>query len=159
MADEAGGTLYPVEQRRAFTLRAFETVGVPDEDAAIVTDNLIEANLRGVDTHGITRLLAIYVKRLKVGIVNPTPQIEVVGNAPSAIVVDGDNGLGAVVGAFAMREAIAIRQGDEDGAAVHVVEFEVAGGLVTAIRDFYHVPYLLQELVLSEDESHEEAEW
>jgi RNA polymerase sigma-70 factor, ECF subfamily len=44
------------------------------------------------------------------------------------------------------REVIAIRQGDKDGAAVHVVEFEVADGLVTAIRDFYHVPYLLQEL-------------
>lgn len=106
MADETGGTLYPVEQLRAFTHRAFTTVGVPDDDAATVTDNLIEANLRGVDSHGITRLLAIYVKRLKVGIVNPTPKIEVVSEAPSSILVDGDNGLGAVVAAYAMREAI-----------------------------------------------------
>ena len=106
MAEEAPGTLYSVDALRAFTLRAFTTVGVPPEDAAIVTDNLIEANLRGVDTHGITRLLAIYIKRLKIGIVNPTPKIEIVSDAPSAITVDGDNGLGSVVGAFAMREAI-----------------------------------------------------
>ena len=106
MAEDAGGTLYPVEQLRAFTLRAFTTAGVPEEDAAIVTDNLIEANLRGVDTHGITRLLAIYVKRLKIGITNPRPKIEVVSDAPSAIVVDGDNGLGSVVATYAMREAI-----------------------------------------------------
>lgn len=114
MADETGGTLYPVEQLRQFTLRAFTTAGVPDEDAATVTDNLIEANLRGVDTHGITRLLAIYVKRLKVGIVNPRPNIQIVADNPSSIVVDGDNGLGAVVGTFAMREAI--RRAGQTGA-------------------------------------------
>ena len=55
MAEGAGGALYPVDQLRPFTLCAFGTVGVPDEDAVIVADNLIEANLRGVDTHGITR--------------------------------------------------------------------------------------------------------
>jgi LDH2 family malate/lactate/ureidoglycolate dehydrogenase len=114
MAAEAPGTLYPVEQLRQFTLRAFTTAGVPDEDAQIVTDNLIEANLRGVDTHGITRLLAIYVRRLKVGIVKARPNIRVVSDNPSAIVVDGDNGLGAVVGAFAMREAI--RRAGQTGA-------------------------------------------
>ena len=113
MADETGGTLYPVEELRAFTLRAFTTVGVPEEDARIVTDNLVEANLRGVDTHGITRLLAIYVKRLKVGIVKARPTITIVSDSPSAIVVDGDNGLGAVVGTFAMREAI--RRAGETG--------------------------------------------
>lgn len=113
MAGDDQGTLYPVEQLRAFTLRAFTTVGVPEEDAAIVTDNLIEANLRGVDTHGITRLLAIYIKRLQVGITNPKPNITIVSDAPSAIVVDGDNGLGAVVGACAMREAI--RRAGETG--------------------------------------------
>ncbi|MCC6174222.1 MAG: Ldh family oxidoreductase [Chloroflexi bacterium] len=107
MAGDDQGTLYPVEQLRAFTQRAFTTVGVPEADARIVTDNLIEANLRGVDTHGITRLLAIYIRRLKVGIVKARPNIRIVSDNPSSIVVDGDNGLGAVVGAWAMRAAIA----------------------------------------------------
>src|ERR671932_1557321 len=97
MAGDDQGTLYPVEVLRHFTQRAFEKAGVPADDAAIVSDNLIEANLRGVDTHGITRLLAIYIKRLRAGIVNPRPDIRIVSESPSAFLVDGDNGLGAVV--------------------------------------------------------------
>jgi LDH2 family malate/lactate/ureidoglycolate dehydrogenase len=114
MAVEEQAKLYPVEMLRDFTRRAFTKAGVPDEDAEVVTDNLIEANLRGVDTHGITRLLLIYVKRLRAGIVNARPDIRIVSESPAAITVDGDNGLGAVVGAWAMREAI--RRGGEAGA-------------------------------------------
>ena len=114
MAGDDQGKLYPVEVLRDFTQRAFTKAGVPEADAAIVTDNLIEANLRGVDTHGITRLLAIYIKRLRAGIVNARPNIRIVSESPAAFVVDGDNGLGAVVGTWAMREAI--RRGKEVGA-------------------------------------------
>lgn len=106
---------YPVETLREFTLEAFRRVGVPEDDARIVTDNLIESNLRGVDTHGITRLLPIYIRRLKEGIVNPRPDIKIVQDSPSAFLVDGDNGLGAVVGTWAMRKVI--ERAAEHGAA------------------------------------------
>jgi LDH2 family malate/lactate/ureidoglycolate dehydrogenase len=43
MAEDADGTLYPVDQLRALTLSAFKTVGVPDEDAAIYAPGEIEA--------------------------------------------------------------------------------------------------------------------
>ena len=114
MAGDDQGTLYPVEVLRAFTRQAFVKAGVPEDDADVVTDNLIEANLRGVDTHGITRLLAIYIKRLRAGIVNARPRITIVAESPSAITVDGDNGLGAVVATWAMQEAI--RRAGETGA-------------------------------------------
>ena len=114
MAADDQGTLYPVEVLREFTRQAFTKAGVPADDAEVVTDNLIEANLRGVDTHGITRLLAIYVKRLRAGIVNARPDIKIVAESPAAITVDGDNGLGAVVATWAMREAI--RRASEAGA-------------------------------------------
>ncbi len=106
MTVESADKLYPADVLRDFTQRAFERAGVPAEDASIVTDNLIEANLRGVDTHGITRLLKIYIQRLRAGIVNARPNVRLASESPSAIVVDGDNGLGAVVAAWAMREAI-----------------------------------------------------
>lgn len=106
MAAETPGKLYPVETLRDFTLQAFAKAGVPEGDVRIVTENLIESNLRGVDTHGITRLLPIYIKRLREGIVNPRPDIRIVSEGPSAFLVDGDNGLGAVVGSWAMREVI-----------------------------------------------------
>src|SRR5215217_757377 len=107
MATVAPGKLYPVERLREFTLEAFMKVGVPEDHARIVTDNLIESNLRGVDTHGITRLLPIYIRRLREGVVNPRPEIRIVSETPSAFLVDGDNGLGAVVGTWAMRQVIA----------------------------------------------------
>lgn len=50
----------------AFARRALEEVGLSEENANIVTDSLIQADLRGVDTHGITRL-PIYVERIKAG--------------------------------------------------------------------------------------------
>jgi LDH2 family malate/lactate/ureidoglycolate dehydrogenase len=115
LAGDAPGKLYPVETLREFTFQAFTKAGVPEEDARIVTDNLIDSNLRGVDTHGITRLLPIYIKRLRAGIVNPHPRIRIVSEGPSAFLVDGDNGLGAVVATWAMREVI--RRAAESGAA------------------------------------------
>jgi LDH2 family malate/lactate/ureidoglycolate dehydrogenase len=113
LAEESPGKLYPVEALREFTRQAFVRAGVPDEDARIVTDNLIESNLRGVDTHGITRLLPIYIRRLRAGVINPRPDIRIVSESPSAFLVDGDNGLGAVVATWANREVIerAGRQG------------------------------------------------
>lgn len=110
---------YPVETLREFTFQSFSRVGVPENDARIVTDNLIEANLRGVDTHGITRLLPIYIRRLRLGIVNSRPEIKIVRDSPSAFLVDGDNGLGAVVGTWAMQKVI--ERAAEHGAAWAVV--------------------------------------
>ncbi|HEY8477443.1 MAG TPA: Ldh family oxidoreductase [Chloroflexota bacterium] len=109
MATESteGVTYYPVEVLREFTVQCFTAAGVPAEDARVVAENLIEANLRGVDTHGITRLLGIYIKRLRAGLVNTRPNIRVVSESPSTVLLDGDNGLGAVVGRRAMELAIA----------------------------------------------------
>jgi LDH2 family malate/lactate/ureidoglycolate dehydrogenase len=115
MAEEAPGRLYPVQALRDFTVTAFRKVGVPEEDARIVAENLIESNLRGVDTHGITRLLPIYIRRLREGIVNVQPNITIVSDGPSAFLVDGDNGLGAVVATWTMREII--KRAAEQGAA------------------------------------------
>ena len=91
MADLAGAKNYPVEDLRNFTLRVLTALGVPEGDAAIVANSLIEANLRGVDTHGITRLLGIYIRRLQTGIVNKDGNIAVEREGPSSLLVDGRN--------------------------------------------------------------------
>ena len=113
-ADEAGAR-YPVEALRDFTYRVFVRAGMPEADARIETDSLIEANLRGVDTHGITRMLVIYVQRLRCGAVNPQPQPRIVSETPSTALIDGDNGMGAVVANWAMRQCI--RKAREAGSA------------------------------------------
>ncbi len=54
MAGEEAGARYPVEALRDFTYQVFLRAGLPEPDARVETDSLIEANLRGVDTPGPT---------------------------------------------------------------------------------------------------------
>lgn len=101
-----GGIVFPVEKLREFTVATFEQVGVSPEDAALVADSLIEANLRGVDTHGITRMLCTYIKRLQVGVMSPKTNWAMVRENKSTALIDAKNSLGQVVAAKAMRLAI-----------------------------------------------------
>jgi LDH2 family malate/lactate/ureidoglycolate dehydrogenase len=84
----------------------FQKIGVSRDDAALLTDSLIEANLRGVDTHGITRMLCVYVKRMQVGVVNPKTELKVLREHPSTALIDARNSIGQVASNTAMRMAI-----------------------------------------------------
>jgi LDH2 family malate/lactate/ureidoglycolate dehydrogenase len=95
----------PVEPLRPYLESLFEVAGVPKEDAAVVTDTFLEANLRGVDTHGV-RLIPAYIRRLREGGVNPVPDIRSVSDLGGTLRLDGDRGLGQVVGCYAMNRAI-----------------------------------------------------
>jgi LDH2 family malate/lactate/ureidoglycolate dehydrogenase len=101
-----GGIRFPAPKLRAWTEQVFQKVGVSKEDAALLTDSLIEANLRGVDTHGITRMLCVYVKRMQVGVVNPKTELKVLREHPSTAMIDCRNGIGQVASHHAMRMTI-----------------------------------------------------
>lgn len=79
--------------------------GLPQGHAEIVAESLLHANLRGVDSHGITRL-PIYVQRLELGLVEPNPEIRVQADRGASFAVDGGNGMGAVVAMQAMDIAL-----------------------------------------------------
>ncbi len=70
-------------------------VGVPESDAAILADALIDADLQGTSTHGITRL-NIYVRRIQSGLIDPQADLTVDERRPVVLVVDANNGLGQV---------------------------------------------------------------
>ncbi|HET6519745.1 MAG TPA: Ldh family oxidoreductase, partial [Geminicoccaceae bacterium] len=93
-------------------------VGVPDEEAAPIVDNLVEADLRGVESHGVVRL-PIYVERIRAGVINPRPTIRVVRETRTTAVVDGDDGMGQIVGMRVMGIAIG-KAADGDCAFVSV---------------------------------------
>ena len=78
-------------------IKALVNVGVPEADAAICADVLIEADKHGFDSHGINRLKPIYVDRINAGILNPVTEIEIVKETPTTVVLDGHNGMGMVV--------------------------------------------------------------
>lgn len=90
---------------RNFTIEVFKHFGVPAKDAETASDVLALADLRGIDSHGVARLLT-YVDMLQNGRINPNPAIKVIRSKHSVATVDGDNGLGLVVGPFANQIAI-----------------------------------------------------
>jgi LDH2 family malate/lactate/ureidoglycolate dehydrogenase len=100
------GIRFPAPKLRPWTETIFQKVGVTAADAAVLTDSLIEANLRGVDTHGITRMLCVYVKRIQVGVMQARTQVQVVREFPSTALLHCHNSIGQVGAALAMRKAI-----------------------------------------------------
>jgi L-2-hydroxycarboxylate dehydrogenase (NAD+) len=81
--------------------------GVPAGDAAKVAELMLEADLIGADAHGVFRLPQ-YCLRLKLGGLNPRPNITVERTAPATALVNGDNGMGHLVVSRAMETAIDI---------------------------------------------------
>jgi LDH2 family malate/lactate/ureidoglycolate dehydrogenase len=83
----------------------FAGYGLPAKDAARVAECLLEADLRGLASHGVSRI-PIYTRRLRLKLVNPKPNLKLTPLAPAAAHLDGDNGMGFVVATRAMAEAI-----------------------------------------------------
>jgi LDH2 family malate/lactate/ureidoglycolate dehydrogenase len=88
-----------------FCANCFEKLGLSRTDAVVTADNLIFANLRGVDSHGIIRL-KIYADRLRAGGNNPKARPSIVREGDSNALIDGDNGVGQVAAVAAMKLAI-----------------------------------------------------
>ena len=105
---------YPIEQLVEFSRRIFLKYGVSASDASLAADVLAASDLRGIDSHGIARL-TMYAKYLADGSMNPQPNISVVRETPSTACVDGDRGLGLIVGpkanALAMEKATNVGSG------------------------------------------------
>src|SRR5271169_353882 len=86
----------PAGRLESFVAKAFVAAGLPMADAQTLGRLMVEADLRGSDTHGVIRL-PLYVRRIRSGGVNAKPNIRVVSDRPSAALIDGDNGMGHLV--------------------------------------------------------------
>jgi len=94
------------DKLESFMKDVFIKVGVPQEDAAICAEILIESDKRGIDSHGIGRFKPIYIDRIKEGIQNPVTNFEVVKDNLAIAIVDGHDGMGHVIGKKSMQMAI-----------------------------------------------------
>ena len=110
-------TTIPAARLEAFTATCLEKLGVGSADACLVAETLVAANLRGVDSHGVVRL-PHYATRLRNGTVNARPNITARRTGPATALVEGDAGMGQLVAARAMREAIALAKESGAGAVV-----------------------------------------
>ena len=93
------------DKLRTLITHLFAAAGVPPADAATVAEVLVEADLRGVESHGSTRV-AGYLSMMKLGLLNPRPKVELLRDTPALAMLEGDNGFGIVVARRAMRTAI-----------------------------------------------------
>jgi len=94
------------EKLEQFASLAFQRVGVPRDDADTAARILVDADRRGIDSHGVINLYGTYIHGLRTGTINARPEITVALGSPTTASVDGDNGLGFVVSHRAMGECI-----------------------------------------------------
>ena len=97
--------LFTYHQLFNFSKNIFIKIGCSTSDAEIAANTLLSADLRGIDSHGVARLIG-YVRLWEVRRINATPQLKIIHETPSTAVVDGDAGLGLVVAPYAMQVAI-----------------------------------------------------
>ncbi|MEW6402581.1 MAG: Ldh family oxidoreductase [Chloroflexota bacterium] len=95
----------PVDKLTEFMVLALLKMGLPAQDAKIVADVLITSDLWGVRSHGVAHL-KMYHERMKAGLQLPSTRVRVVKDTPTTAVLDGGNGMGMVVGHYAMKMAI-----------------------------------------------------
>jgi ureidoglycolate dehydrogenase (NAD+) len=133
-------TSVPHEKLTAFAGACLRSLGLTAADAHLVAETLVAANLRGVDSHGIVRL-PHYATRLRNGSVKPRPDISVRRTGASTAMVEGDAGMGQLVAARAMQEAIALardsgvgavgaRNSSHCGACAYFVELAMKEGMI-----------------------------
>ena len=104
--------VYPIDFLSDFSQRVFQHFGVPEDEARLASEVLARSDLRGIDSHGVARLHT-YFDMLTLGRINPTPKVKIVRETASTATVDGDNGLGLVVGPKANQ--IAMQKAEDAG--------------------------------------------
>lgn len=91
---------------RDFCKKVYVQLGFQEEDAFLVADSLLQADLRGVRSHGIERM-NVYIKRVELGLFNLSGEIKVIEEGPSTILVDGCNNMGPIACCKAIRLGLA----------------------------------------------------
>jgi len=114
MASDHNTRFFPAKRLEDFCAGALTALGLPEEDAAVCATRMIEADLRGVDTHGIFRLNH-YSQRIRAGGINLHPRVHAVRENAVTALVDGDNAMGHLVMTYATE--LAIRKAAESGLA------------------------------------------
>lgn len=94
------------EYMKEFMKEVFLSYGVTPERAEICSDVLIEADKRGIDSHGLGRLKPIYCDRMDDGILWPEKPIDIITESETTALVDGNLGLGLYIGPHCMQMAI-----------------------------------------------------
>jgi LDH2 family malate/lactate/ureidoglycolate dehydrogenase len=119
--------LVTADDLQAYCAQLLVALGVPEPDADLVAGTLVEADLRGVHSHG-ANLMSLYVNRIRAGHIKPVTEVTVVADNGSTVQLDGGLGLGQIVGIRATD--LSVERAREHGlAAISVRELTHLGAL------------------------------
>ncbi|MCI8550979.1 MAG: Ldh family oxidoreductase [Lachnospiraceae bacterium] len=96
----------PWELADDFMTAVFVKLGLPEDDARLCSDVLLESDRRGIESHGCNRFKPIYVDRIQSGILNPITKIDILKETPTTAVLDANDGMGMVASKKAMNMCI-----------------------------------------------------
>lgn len=113
----------------AFMIDVFKAYGVPEEDAKICADVLLESDRRGIESHGCNRFKPIYLDRIVNGTLLPKTEIEILKETPTTVVMDAHNGMGMVASHKMMEMLIekAKKYGMAGGTICNSTHYGIAG--------------------------------
>jgi LDH2 family malate/lactate/ureidoglycolate dehydrogenase len=128
------------QELERFCAELLQAVGVPAEDARLTASIQVEADLRGVYSHG-SRAIPRYVRNIRYASSNPTPKITLREEGPAYALMDGDYGLGQVVATRAMNlaidkartstvAAVGVQRSSHYGAAAYYAVMAAEAGMV-----------------------------
>lgn len=103
----------PFEKMQAFCRRVFAGYGFSAEESEAITDVLLDADLSGIESHGVQRLIR-YHKEITSGMVDLSARPEIVFETPLSAVIDGHDCMGQTLGTRAM--GLAIEKAKKSGA-------------------------------------------
>ena len=117
------------ELMNSFLIDAFKGYGVPEDDAKICADVLLESDRRGIESHGCNRFKPIYIDRIVNGTLLPETKMDIVKDTSTTVVMDANNGMGMVASYHMMEMLIekAAKYGMAGGAVYNSTHYGIAG--------------------------------
>ena len=119
----------PWELMGNFMIDVFKAYGVPEEDAKLCADVLLESDRRGIESHGSNRFKPIYIDRIVKGTLLPKTELEIVKETPTTVVMDAHDGMGMVASHAMMKKLVekAKKYGMAGGAIRNSTHYGIAG--------------------------------
>lgn len=119
----------PWKEMEHFMIEVFKHYGVPEKDAAICTDVLLESDRRGIESHGCNRFKPIYLDRIKNGTLLPVTKIDIVKETETTVVINANDGMGMVASHKMMEMLIekAKKYGMAGGTVYNSTHYGIAG--------------------------------
>ncbi len=105
IGNNSNGRRIGADALEKLTSDILQKVGVPEDEACLVANALVCADVHGMNSHGVMRL-PVYVKRIRAGGIKPGKKGRIIQETASTVLLDGEDGIGQVIATRAMREAI-----------------------------------------------------